>query len=99
MKAITYTEYGSPDVLQLVEVEKPTPKDNEILIRIYATQVNHGDTLARNFREISPRKFNMPFLFWLPARMAFGFSKPKIKILGCELPSVTIMMRQEEPII
>jgi len=85
MKAITYTEYGSPDVLQLVEVEKPTPKDNEILIRIYATQVNYGDTLARNFREISPRKFNMPFLFWLPARMAFGFSKPKIKILGSEL--------------
>jgi NADPH:quinone reductase-like Zn-dependent oxidoreductase len=84
MKAIVYTEYGSPDVLQLVEVEKPIPKDNEVLIRIYATPVNYGDTLARNFREISPRKFNMPFIFWLPARMAFGFNKPKINSLGSE---------------
>ena len=84
MKAITYTEYGSPDVLQLVEVEKPTPKDNEILIRIRATPVNYGDTLARNFASISPRKFNMPFIFWLPARMAFGFRIPKIKTLGSE---------------
>jgi len=85
MKAIVYHEYGTPDVLQLKEVEKPTPKDNEILIRIYATPVNYGDLIARNFKEISPRKFNMPFLFWLPARMAFGFRKPKIKILGSEL--------------
>jgi len=84
MKAIVYTKYGSPDVLQLKEVEKPTPKDDEILIRIYATPVNYGDTLARNFASISPRKFNMPFIFWLPARMAFGFRKPKIKILGSE---------------
>jgi len=84
MKAIVYTKYGSPEVLQLKEVEKPTPKDDEILIRIYATPVNYGDTLARNFASISPRKFNMPFIFWLPARMAFGFRKPKIKILGSE---------------
>ena len=84
MKAIVYTEYGPPEVLHLKEVEKPTPKDNEVLIRIYATPVNYGDTLARNFREISPRKFNMPFLFWLPARMVFGFSKPKVNILGNE---------------
>ena len=79
-----YTEYGAPDVLQFVAVEKPAPKDNEVLIRIHATPVNYGDTLARNFRGISPRKFNMPFIFWLPARMAFGFSKPKIRILGSE---------------
>ena len=85
MKAIVYTKYGPPDVLQLVEVEKPAPNDNEIQIRIFATQVNYGDTLARNFRSISPRKFNMPFIFWLPARMAFGFRKPKIKTLGSEL--------------
>ena len=85
MKAITYTKYGSPDVLQLVEVEKPTPKDNEILIRIHATPVNYGDTLARNFRSISPGKFNMPFFFWLLARMTFGFRTPKIKTLGSEL--------------
>ena len=85
MKAMIYTEYGSPDVLQLKEIEKPVPKDNEILIRIHATPVNYGDTLARNFSAISPRKFNMPFLFWLPARIVFGFSKPKINILGSEL--------------
>ena len=85
MKAIVYTEYGSPDVLQLVDVKKPSPKDNEILIRIRAVSVNYGDTLARNFRGVSPRKFNMPFLFWLPARMVFGFNKPKIKTLGSEL--------------
>ena len=85
MKAILYTEYGSPNVLQLRDVEKPTPKDNEILIRIHATPVNYGDTLARNFKEVSPRKFNMPFFFWLPARIVFGISKPKINILGSEL--------------
>jgi NADPH:quinone reductase-like Zn-dependent oxidoreductase len=85
MKAILYTEYGSPDVLKLVEVEKPTPKDNEILIKIHATSVNYGDTLARNFKNTPPGKFNMPFLFYFPARMAFGFSKPKMQILGSEL--------------
>ena len=75
MKAIVYTEYGSPDVLHLSEVEKPAPKDNEILIRIHATTVNFGDLLARNFKAVSPRKFNMPFFFWLPARLAFGLQQ------------------------
>ena len=50
MKAIVYTEYGSPDVLQIEEVEKPAPKDNEVLIRVQATPVNFGDLLARNFK-------------------------------------------------
>ena len=84
MKAIVYTEYGSPDVLHLTEVTKPAPKDNEILIRIHATTVNFGDLMARNFKAISPRKFNMPFFFWLPARLAFGLSKPRQPILGSE---------------
>jgi NADPH:quinone reductase-like Zn-dependent oxidoreductase len=84
MKAIVYTQYGPPNVLQLKEVEKPTPKDNEILIRVYATSVNIGDIWARNFKEISPRKFTMPLAFWLPARMYFGFTKPRINILGNE---------------
>jgi len=84
MKAVVYTEYGSPDVLHLKEVEKPAPKDSEILIRIHATTVNFGDMLARNFKAVSPRKFNMPFFFWLPARLAFGLSKPRQPILGSE---------------
>lgn len=84
MKAITFTEYGSPAVLKLNDVEKPTPKINEVLIRIRATSLNVGDLWARNFKAITPGKFSMPFLFWLPARMFFGWSKPKVNILGSE---------------
>lgn len=85
MKAIVYTEYGPPDVLQLQEVQKPTPKEDEVLIRVYATPVNYGDITARNFANLSPRQFNMPLLLWLPARIGFGFNKPKRRILGSEL--------------
>ncbi|HET9911472.1 MAG TPA: NAD(P)-dependent alcohol dehydrogenase [Anaerolineales bacterium] len=84
MKAIVYTEYGPPDVLKFKDVDKPAPKDNEVLIRVYATSVNIGDIWARNFKEISPRKFSMPFPLWLPARMYFGFTKPRVNILGSE---------------
>jgi len=84
MKAIVYTKYGPPDVLELKEVPNPVPKDNELLIRIYATTVNYGDIIARDFRHITPRKFNMPFLFWLLARLSFGLRKPRIRILGSE---------------
>ena len=85
MKAIVFTEYGSPDVLQLKEVAKPTPKDNEILVRVHATPVNYGDLTARNFANLSSSEFNMPTPLWLPARMSFGWNKPKINILGSEL--------------
>jgi NADPH:quinone reductase-like Zn-dependent oxidoreductase len=84
MKAAAYTEYGSPEVLRLVEVEKPTPKDDEILVRIHATSVNFGDIVARNFRNISPREFFMPLPFWLIGIMQFGIMKPRNKILGNE---------------
>jgi NADPH:quinone reductase-like Zn-dependent oxidoreductase len=84
MKAVVITEYGPPDVLQVKEVEKPVPKDNELLIKIFATPINYGDLAARDFRRITPTKFNMPFLFWLPARLYFGLRKPKITILGSE---------------
>ncbi|WP_280771536.1 NAD(P)-dependent alcohol dehydrogenase [Salipaludibacillus daqingensis] len=84
MRAITSTEFGPPDVLKLSEVEKPVPKDDEVLIRVSATSVKYGDLVARNFKGVSPKEFNMPFLFWFFAKIFFGFRKPKIKILGSE---------------
>ena len=82
MKAIIYTEYGPPEVLRLQDVEEPLPQANEILIKIHAVSINYGDIIARNFKNISPGEFNMPFLFWILARFGFGFRKPKRKILG-----------------
>ncbi len=84
MKAVVYTEYGPPDVLHLKEMEKPAPRDNEILIRNHATTVNIGDIWARNFKEITPSRFTMPLPLWLPSRIYFGFTKPRINILGSE---------------
>jgi len=77
MKAIVCTKYGPPDVLQLKEVEKPTPKDNEVLIKIYATTVTAGDCELRGL------KFS--FLLRLLMRLGFGFRGPRKKILGMEL--------------
>ena len=90
MKTIVFTEYGAPDVLHLEERPKPTPRGNEILIRVYAAAVNYGDTAGRNFRAVTPRKFNMPGFLWLPARLGFGWSKPRkaIQILGNECSGV-----------
>ena len=85
MKAIVFNEYGSPDVLKIREVAKPTPKDNEILIKVNATSVNFGDLMARNFGNITLSEFNMPAPLYLPSRMTFGWNKPKINILGSEL--------------
>ena len=84
MQAIVYTKYGPPDVLQLKEVEKPAPKEDEILIRNNATSVTYGDIVTRKFSKISARDFHMPLPFWLIAKMQFGFSKPKTTILGSE---------------
>ncbi len=84
MKAIVWTQYGPPDVLRLEEVAKPAPQDNEILIRIHATTITVGDIWARNFKEITVREFSMPAFLWLPSRLYFGLSKPRLKILGAE---------------
>ncbi|MFC2168252.1 NAD(P)-dependent alcohol dehydrogenase [Acidobacteriota bacterium] len=85
MKAVVYTEYGPPEVLKLKEIEKPIPKDNEILIKVHAASVNYGDILTRKFSNIPIRDFNMPALFLLPTRISFGLKKPKNQILGSEL--------------
>jgi NADPH:quinone reductase-like Zn-dependent oxidoreductase len=85
MKAIVYTKYGSPDVLEQQNVPKPTPKDNEILIKVHATTVNYGDITARDFGHISASQFNMPGLFWFLAKITFGWNQPKKTILGSEL--------------
>src|SRR6266545_2764870 len=78
MKAITYTKYGPPEVLQLKEVEKPTPKDNEVLIKIYAATVTLADCELRSFK--------IPFLLWFPLRILIGLIQPKrIIVLGQEL--------------
>jgi len=92
MKAIVYTNYGSPEVLHLAEVEKPLPGDNEILIQVHATSVNFGDRMARDFKAISPRQFNMPFLIWLMAKVSFGLKQPKITILGNEFAGEIIAL-------
>ncbi|MED3879628.1 NAD(P)-dependent alcohol dehydrogenase [Priestia megaterium] len=77
MKAMVCTKYGKPDVLQLQEVEKPIPKENEILIKIHATTVTSGDCRVRSF--------NSPLLLWLPMRIVLGLRKPRKSILGVEL--------------
>ena len=85
MKAIVYEKYGPPsEVLELKEVEKPTPEDNELLIRNFATSLNYGDIVARKFSKIPVRDFHMPLPLWLIGRMQSGFSKPKTTILGSE---------------
>ena len=84
MKAIIYEEFGPPEVLKLTEIDKPTPKNNEVLIRVFAVTIGYGDLIARNIRNLSPKKFAMPFLFWLIARITFGIRKPRKKILGAE---------------
>jgi 2-desacetyl-2-hydroxyethyl bacteriochlorophyllide A dehydrogenase len=77
MKAIVWTKYGPPDVLQLKEVAKPTPKDNEVLIRIDATTVTTADCELRSL--------NIPIALRLPIRLYLGFRRPRISILGQEL--------------
>jgi NADPH:quinone reductase-like Zn-dependent oxidoreductase len=80
VKAIVATAYGAPDVLQLKEVKKPEPKDNELLVKVHATTVNAGDCRMRSF--------TVPPLFWLPARLSLGLRRPRNPIFGMELAGV-----------
>jgi len=77
MKAIVCTKYGPPEVLQLTEVPKPIPKDNEVLIKIHATTCHIGDVRIRSF--------NVPVWQMIPFRVYLGILKPKRPILGMEL--------------
>ncbi|MCJ7552376.1 MAG: NAD(P)-dependent alcohol dehydrogenase [Ignavibacteriaceae bacterium] len=77
MKAIVCTKYGPPEVLQLKDVEKPVPKENEVLIKIYATTCHIGDVRVRSF--------DVPFWYKIPFRLYLGVIKPKRPILGMEL--------------
>jgi NADPH:quinone reductase-like Zn-dependent oxidoreductase len=77
LKAVVCTKYGPPEVLQLQEVEKPTPRDNEVLIKIHATTCHVGDVRIRSF--------NVPIWQMIPFRLYLGLRKPKRSILGMEL--------------
>ena len=77
MKAVICSGYGPPDVLQIKEVEKPMPKNNEILVRVRATTVTAADHRLRSF--------TVPAVAWLPARIVLGIRRPRNPILGVEL--------------
>jgi len=80
MRAAVATQYGAPDVLKIQDVEKPTPKVNELLIRIHATTVTSGDWRVRSL--------NVPTGFGLLSRLLFGMRRPRQPILGTELAGV-----------
>ncbi|MFV1982049.1 MAG: NAD(P)-dependent alcohol dehydrogenase [Thiohalomonadales bacterium] len=75
MKAIVYTEYGSSNVLQIKDIERPSPKNDELLIRVHSAEVTKADCEMRSFN------FAVKW-FWLPLRLALGVFKPKKQILG-----------------
>jgi len=77
MRAIVCTDYGPPDVLQLKDVPKPVPKDNEVLVRIRATTVGAADCELRRF-DFAP-------WIWVPMRLGFGIRRPRRRVLGQEL--------------
>ena len=77
MRAIVCTDYGPPEVLQLKDVKKPVPKDNEVLVRIRATTVSAADCELR--------RFDFPLWIWLPIRLWFGLLRPRQPVLGQEL--------------
>ena len=77
MKAIICTKYGPPEVLKMKEVEKPVPKDDEVLIRIFATAVTASDIFIRGSQ--------IPIQYWIPMRIMMGLTKPRKSIIGLVL--------------
>lgn len=77
MKAIVCTKYGSPEVLQLREIQKPVPKNDEVLIRIHATAVTASDTFIRGYK--------IPLQFRIPMRIMMGITKPRKPVIGLVL--------------
>ena len=77
MRAIVCTDYGPSDVLQLKDVLKPVPKDNEVLVRIRATTVSAADCELR--------RFDFALWIWVPIRLSFGIRRPRQPVLGQEL--------------
>lgn len=82
MKAIIYNEYGGPEVLKYVEVKTPQPKDDEILVNVYATGSGYGDLIARNLKELPKEMFNMPDILFPMVRPAF-YTRQKLLLLCC----------------
>lgn len=87
MKAIVASKFGGPEVLNLQEIEKPTPKDHEILVKVHATSITAGD--------IRMRSLDVPPAFWLPARITLGFTKPKHPIYGMELSGEVVAVGKD----
>src|SRR5262245_7782861 len=88
MKAILWTTYGSPDGLQLREVATPTPKEDEVLIKVHAATASQADTELRRLK--------LPLLFAIPLRLYLGFMKPtRITILGTEFAGEVVSAGKE----
>lgn len=76
MKAATFRQYGPPEVLRIKEIERPLPKDNEVLVKVHASSVTSGDARIRGFTDAG--------IFWLPMRLMFGIFKPRHPVPGME---------------
>jgi len=75
MKAIVYEQYGAPDVLKLAEMEKPAPKNGEVLVKIHAASINYGDTIMVQGKPLIGRLWS-------------GFTKPKHPVIGTDIAGV-----------
>lgn len=79
MKAVVFKKYGPPEVLQIQDLEKPVPKDNEVLVKIYATTVTIGDVIIRSGKHPDSRFYSVML------HLVFGLTKPRRSVLGMEI--------------